>query len=1208
MDNQFKSFCNQRLSVLDTQLLEEKFSNIKLHDDESIVWSIPETQKSYCSCNYLEQVVKETVATSNEDQVYDIITSKIDPDIKCPICQSGLDAPCSDCFDAKAENQCFSVTLKNCSHSFHRHCISRWISRRSCCPVDNLELCSAETTDVIIVKSKGEKNKVTHAKCDDSLQTLLSEKYIFQNGKRVTKLDDICKQIDGIVHLSQCSPDSHTVTLEFTAKFGTEPHFKSFAKFAFTVRELRDLIASRISIFPENIKMQYGDLILLPEFDQLTLYQIGFKGENEIHVSDCPNTKYEVHKKGSFFIIYPSLPDKSIADVSDLVVGRSSWLPFPYHKVPHSSVSCLLSSLFILFKKVLMNDSCISSVINTFTKYLDYFHFSREETEQGARSLKKFLKKSAHFNDIDRITLSVLFFELICRLKSDNEESNLKHANVICELLWSDVEPNNLEWEDALKIVENNGTFAIMSPLALKKNNPPLLTHDETLHTVIFVGRGKSNTLDMSLYDPLMNKSIDINPDTLAKQLFNKGSDLFIDDRIYDEAIVLCVDTSSSMNGSSDFEKEEEKKTVNTDGEIFQKNYYDIWTNIKEEDSTISQRLLKDAIIWFVTHPCFSSFSIYTLREVIALENNHHNAYAKVIASSLHVFRKLMRKGSCYVSGNLYLSETSPEYSTGYKRKKSEISDDGSGQKSSLLIGDEIGPHLLVTSDYSSWNLKVEKELVENRSDLQYYIFLYYKLKPCQYQLFETSNDNFDLTLLPQTKICIYSDWSSKSYTKSFILPSGAKIRDIFYKSSELTYFSKYITSDWTHVGDNYYNCNTLPLSSTCQSIDKSTLDIVIRERKIKPKNSPPQTSRLETVKKLFDIFTDRSIAYGFNNAIGLLSFNSTVTQVSPITPYYEIFRSGIKTLSARGDTCMRDAILKACEYLSKWKDEDSDKRGQANLRVICLSDGKDTCSEINEYSVINYVRSCGVVVDSIFIGDDDFSSAGRITDQSGGYCFNPKNIKFAMKIMELETILSSKNRENVPYARTNSIPLMQVSEKSNLKSFIAERVPFVEEINNARIIKELKTVIKNPHPFVDVYVNDKDLTFWKLIFTGPVGSVYINGTWLAYLEFPKNYPNEAPVIRFNTPIKHCNINNYGKVCHSIFDRNYDPSISVVTIINYVYGLLLSPDVEDPLDNRLAELFYSSEGEYEAKILGHVKKYASKTREEWKDVLDSTMD
>jgi len=154
----------------------------------------------------------------------------------------------------------------------------------------------------------------------------------------------------------------------------------------------------------------------------------------------------------------------------------------------------------------------------------------------------------------------------------------------------------------------------------------------------------------------------------------------------------------------------------------------------------------------------------------------------------------------------------------------------------------------------------------------------------------------------------------------------------------------------------------------------------------------------------------------------------------------------------------------------------------------------------------------------------------------------------------------------------------------------------------------QLVNIMKNPHPYVDVYVNNDNIRFWKLVFVGPESTPYSGGCWLVYMQFDEDYPNTAPDIRFLTPIKHCNINNYGRICHSILDRNYVPTIDISLIIECVYGLLLNPDVSDPLDTNLALKFYEANGEYEATIIEHVEEYGSKSREEWKKELEPNVE
>merc|ERR1712224_618865 len=98
----------------------------------------------------------------------------------------------------------------------------------------------------------------------------------------------------------------------------------------------------------------------------------------------------------------------------------------------------------------------------------------------------------------------------------------------------------------------------------------------------------------------------------------------------------------------------------------------------------------------------------------------------------------------------------------------------------------------------------------------------------------------------------------------------------------------------------------------------------------------------------------------------------------------------------------------------------------------------------------------------------------------------------------------------------------------------------------------------------------------------------------------PEQWPEQSPEIRFVTPIRHCNVNPHGRVCHSILDRNYTQDTSIQSILNCLFGLLLNPVYEDPLDSTLALQFYEASGVYEDSIRRHVARHASRSREEWK--------
>lgn len=147
------------------------------------------------------------------------------------------------------------------------------------------------------------------------------------------------------------------------------------------------------------------------------------------------------------------------------------------------------------------------------------------------------------------------------------------------------------------------------------------------------------------------------------------------------------------------------------------------------------------------------------------------------------------------------------------------------------------------------------------------------------------------------------------------------------------------------------------------------------------------------------------------------------------------------------------------------------------------------------------------------------------------------------------------------------------------------------------RIVKELTNYQANPHPFVSIYPCE-DMTLWKILLLGPHKTPYEGGLFQLYAKFPSEYPFKPPEVRFVTPIYHCNMNSQGRICHSVFDRNYSPAITFKTIIDSVYGLILTPEPDDPLDNVIATYFLSNYQQYYENAVKATKTNASKSVEE----------
>jgi len=130
-------------------------------------------------------------------------------------------------------------------------------------------------------------------------------------------------------------------------------------------------------------------------------------------------------------------------------------------------------------------------------------------------------------------------------------------------------------------------------------------------------------------------------------------------------------------------------------------------------------------------------------------------------------------------------------------------------------------------------------------------------------------------------------------------------------------------------------------------------------------------------------------------------------------------------------------------------------------------------------------------------------------------------------------------------------------------------------------------------------------MSFWKVVMVGPQDSAYTGGTFVLYLHLEENYPTFPPKGRFVTSIFHPNINRHGRICHSIFDRNWTSDTTLVQVLNIVYSLLLVPKFSDPVNAVITLDFHHDQVAFQDEVKEHIAKHAKKTREEWRgEILD----
>lgn len=339
------------------------------------------------------------------------------------------------------------------------------------------------------------------------------------------------------------------------------------------------------------------------------------------------------------------------------------------------------------------------------------------------------------------------------------------------------------------------------------------------------------------------------------------------------------------------------------------------------------------------------------------------------------------------------------------------------------------------------------------------------------------------------------------------------------------------------------------------------------------------QASRLTEVKEFFKNFALRISALNLSTYLGLVTFSDSVTEWQALTPLHLNIHHQLEHIKAQGMTAIFDAISRATAMLLDLKT----RLPETKCRIVLLTDGEDNKSTTIPSAASQALYDNDIVLDSVVIGSDVTTNLFRMARMTGGYAFAPKTQQAFFQIFLLETAVDIRTRPEPvkvslekhtwttfsPKAEDMSNPyefppckphphmddyFIALRDAERFLAFLSRRPnPSFETVvsdsirssvptgmtgraagsgntSSARILmSEVKAMIEHPHDFMDVYVSEGNMGFWKVVLQGPPASAYQDGVFLLYVEIGSGFPRTPPTARFVTPVLHPNIT---KVCH----------------------------------------------------------------------------
>ncbi|KAA8496471.1 putative ubiquitin-conjugating enzyme E2 C [Porphyridium purpureum] len=123
------------------------------------------------------------------------------------------------------------------------------------------------------------------------------------------------------------------------------------------------------------------------------------------------------------------------------------------------------------------------------------------------------------------------------------------------------------------------------------------------------------------------------------------------------------------------------------------------------------------------------------------------------------------------------------------------------------------------------------------------------------------------------------------------------------------------------------------------------------------------------------------------------------------------------------------------------------------------------------------------------------------------------------------------------------------------------------------RLQSELMSLMMENVPGISAFPDGDSLESWVASISGIENTAYEGLTFKLSLKFPHNYPYAAPLVRFETPIFHPNVDTRGNICLDILKDKWSATYTVRTVLLSLQTLLNDPNNESPLNSQAAALW-----------------------------------
>ena len=131
-------------------------------------------------------------------------------------------------------------------------------------------------------------------------------------------------------------------------------------------------------------------------------------------------------------------------------------------------------------------------------------------------------------------------------------------------------------------------------------------------------------------------------------------------------------------------------------------------------------------------------------------------------------------------------------------------------------------------------------------------------------------------------------------------------------------------------------------------------------------------------------------------------------------------------------------------------------------------------------------------------------------------------------------------------------------------------------------LTKELEQLRNEPIYTCGVTVGaiNNDPFHWNITMLGPKNTPYEGGLFNIIADFPENYPDKGPKMRFVNKMYHCNIDAQGNICISTLSK-WKPKSNMSEVLPIIFALFFMQNPDSAFDSRKSNLYKTNRAEFD---------------------------